>query len=922
MERIKVTMNKRKSTRKNHSGTKKVKVVHNLPVLPYEIWDMIINFMPVNYKKFYWQTVCKEWRDKFILSSGMNQTPNIASKFYLRNIFCNFLLDGYFNLAKYILEFGGRIDLESINRGLHAQIDEKFIKLIMKYEERIYEKKNLLVSIAAWTNSLELLKKIVQKYVPFDRKNNILVAACSLGNVEMLAWGLNKNCNIKNCYNYAAQNGHLHIIKYGIDNTSFAWNSKNISAVAAKYGHIEILEYLDEINWASIDKNTALSAVEGNQIKILKWLYAKGGKWLYYPNKCLAKAISNGNFEIINFLIKKKVKFPKDGICYLEASKNGNFHLLDKMLKKGIPLPKSATDKIFDNQYYSEKYCLDFVKWLNKNGFFNENIVDNAISCKAYHIVKWIFRERISLSQNSRTLWLLLLNNRANLVNLYLDYNIPNTINLTFPNHFVPTQTILKLLIKIGYKFQISEMNWFFEKEDLDLAFSKKLLPLDLHYVALKTGNINLLNWAKDNGGFKFSTNFTIFALKHNMVEFAIQNGSKWGTHLMKKIAKRGDVESLIKARKYKCEWDHITTLTAAKYGHTIFLLWAINNGCPVSSLACSEAIINNHLDTFNSIKSIKWSHDNYIDLVEYYKNEDLNTIITKLECLVSNNCPIEIPPRKTILYQRHSLTCYIASIGNIDLMKWAIQKGFKLGIFTTFTALKYSQIEMFNYLISVGSPWNENLCAIFSKTGNLTDLMIAREYNCPWNDTVLVEAIINNQTDIFNWAKLNGCIWNHTTATKFLNNKDILNKLLLNGCPLDNCAIVTIILRKYQDTLSWIINNTTLIGPNFAAFLAKMDYFNVLKIVIKTLNCSWDERVCKIAAKKANLKLLKWAKENGAPWDSRTTEKAAKKGYLNILKWALEHECPHDKQFIELHISRYINSIFIPTDATPLCQN
>jgi hypothetical protein len=44
---------------------------------------------------------------------------------------------------------------------------------------------------------------------------------------------------------------------------------------------------------------------------------------------------------------------------------------------------------------------------------------------------------------------------------------------------------------------------------------------------------------------------------------------------------------------------------------------------------------------------------------------------------------------------------------------------------------------------------------------------------------------------------------------------------------------------------------------------------------------------LCKIAAKKGNLKALQWARSEGYHWDERTCLEAAFKGYLEILKWS-----------------------------------
>ena len=59
---------------------------------------------------------------------------------------------------------------------------------------------------------------------------------------------------------------------------------------------------------------------------------------------------------------------------------------------------------------------------------------------------------------------------------------------------------------------------------------------------------------------------------------------------------------------------------------------------------------------------------------------------------------------------------------------------------------------------------------------------------------------------------------------------------------------------------------------------------------------CSWDEYTCSDAAGHGHFEVLKWAWENGCPWDKKTCESAARNGYLDILKWAREKKCKWDE--------------------------
>lgn len=47
------------------------------------------------------------------------------------------------------------------------------------------------------------------------------------------------------------------------------------------------------------------------------------------------------------------------------------------------------------------------------------------------------------------------------------------------------------------------------------------------------------------------------------------------------------------------------------------------------------------------------------------------------------------------------------------------------------------------------------------------------------------------------------------------------------------------------------------------------------------------------IAARRGNLELLSWARENGCAWSEGTTYNAAEAGHLDALEWAFDHGCP-----------------------------
>ena len=54
-----------------------------------------------------------------------------------------------------------------------------------------------------------------------------------------------------------------------------------------------------------------------------------------------------------------------------------------------------------------------------------------------------------------------------------------------------------------------------------------------------------------------------------------------------------------------------------------------------------------------------------------------------------------------------------------------------------------------------------------------------------------------------------------------------------------------------------------------------------------------WNVWTCTYAAEGGHLEVLQWARANGAPWDERTCANAAKGGHLEVLQWAKANGAP-----------------------------
>ena len=75
----------------------------------------------------------------------------------------------------------------------------------------------------------------------------------------------------------------------------------------------------------------------------------------------------------------------------------------------------------------------------------------------------------------------------------------------------------------------------------------------------------------------------------------------------------------------------------------------------------------------------------------------------------------------------------------------------------------------------------------------------------------------------------------------------------------------------------------------NIVAFHTKMEILNFLS----ENNCPYNRDICTIAACNNDLELLKWARANGCPWDYRVYAYANHRKHTELVNWAVENGCP-----------------------------
>ena len=167
-------------------------------------------------------------------------------------------------------------------------------------------------SLVAKTNKLELLKW-VREEKKCDWDEWTINRAAEQGNLEMVKYCVANECPINmNACAYAAQGGHLEVLKYLHEEVKAPLNSLTAS-FAALNGHLHILEYLVEREYDEYNEGACTFAAMNGHLDCLKYLRETAkAPW---DSEAVRKAHENNHPECVQYLLDNNCLLP-DGWRY------------------------------------------------------------------------------------------------------------------------------------------------------------------------------------------------------------------------------------------------------------------------------------------------------------------------------------------------------------------------------------------------------------------------------------------------------------------------------------------------------------------------------------------------------------------------------------------------------------------------------
>jgi len=176
-------------------------------------------------------------------------------------------------------------------------------------------------SQVAWTNKLELLKWArEEKKCRWDRWT--IHAAARQGNLEILKYCVANECPVDyDACSFAAENGHLEVIKYLREEGKAPWDSST-AYLAARNGHLHILEYLVERKYDKYDEYACQFAARHGHLDCLKYLHETAkAPW---NSEAIRKAYENNHPECVQYLLDNDCPLP-EGWSY----EDGELHVVE-----------------------------------------------------------------------------------------------------------------------------------------------------------------------------------------------------------------------------------------------------------------------------------------------------------------------------------------------------------------------------------------------------------------------------------------------------------------------------------------------------------------------------------------------------------------------------------------------------------------
>jgi hypothetical protein len=183
---------------------------------------------------------------------------------------------------------------------------------------------------------------------------------------------------------------------------------------------------------------------------------------------------------------------------------------------------------------------------------------------------------------------------------------------------------------------------------------------------------------------------------------------------------------------------------------------------------------------------------------------------------------------------------------GDIEILKFVVQSGYKTNL-TASVAARNNRFDMVKYLVESGCTINNDVLYFAAERGNIEML----EYS--------------------------------------------LNNLKLSGRDINKPSICESAIKRRQNHVINCLQSKGYIFPKETCKMAvEYNNFEFLEILVNDYKYELDKDTCKYAIEKSNIRVAKWAKEQGCYWNREEFLLQARTSNNNyIIGWLQSDDCP-----------------------------
>jgi hypothetical protein len=376
-------------------------------------------------------------------------------------------------------------------------------------------------------------------------------------------------------------------------------------------------------------------------------------------------------------------------------------------------------------------------------------------------------------------------------------------------------------------------------------------------------------------------------------------------TSACKAAARGGHLGTLVWLRDHDVSWDEDTCQAAAQGGHTELIAWARGAGCPWREERVFEfALIGGHIGIMDLVAESATPARLYSGM---YVIAAERGDICEMDWLYAHSTPWT--KLATLASMRDSPDASLA------IIKWALARGLRLHPDTARAAghaliedvLRWEPLWSSSPPLCLGpDPHCAKACAAAARAGRVDLLRLLHARGFAWDHLTASELVAAGDTPAFEWfLSKGGKPSTGTSAVAASHGRlDVLEMLEARGLPLHHDLASHAASGEQEAAMRWAVARPGARPPSKSAMNTLMR-INSVRMMRAARECGapWPSGLCAEAAKAGRVEVLRFALEDAENVNNLTADtamEAARHGKLEALQVLRAAGCPWDSRVLK----------------------